>query len=299
MLSKKFGDHQLAFKRNFKKAEARLDVELSKHVLFIKLEQKTGMRKSMIVLMSILAFIVIFLWDWLTSLLMCAVDYTYPALMTMEILAGSGNSNNALDVSHVRQWLSYWTILGALHFFDVLSGNMPAKIVPLWTIIRAFFILWLQLPSTTGATFIWFKITLPLWNAIAPFFGGAQGRYVKVVHSGFSSVNSSVRSATASLTVSKSPSLVTEHLVGRMKKAIESSSFGNSTSSVESDAVFSESKSPIYEEFDAGSKAETESVSSDEKEVEKSIDKKKEEEEERKEEEDDADKKEDAEVAEE
>lgn len=270
MLSKKFDEHQIAFKKCFKNAEARLDHELSKHAIFKKIEQKTGMRKSMIVLMSILAFIVIFLWDWLTSLLMCAVDYTYPALMTMEILAGAGN-NNSLDVVHVRQWLSYWTILGALHFFDVLSGNMPSKIVPLWTIIRAFFILWLQLPSTTGATLIWFKVTLPLWNMIAPLFGGAQGRYVKVVHSGLSSINSGVRSATCSLSVSKSPSLVTEHLVGRMKKAIENSSFGNSTSSVEYDGE--SVKSPIYqEESDAESSSKVEEKEEDEDEDEEEKD---------------------------
>lgn len=136
-------------------AERTLDRELSKYSIFLQAERKSGIKKTHLVVgagFAVLSFIFLQLLPTLTLTLIATV---YPALMTV---AAIEHHNKQEDT----RWLTYWLVLGAMAFIHLITGGALERVVPLFNVIKAAFLVWLFLPSTRGATLIYEHAFRPL-----------------------------------------------------------------------------------------------------------------------------------------
>ena len=71
----------------------------------------------------------------------------YPTLKSF-ITLGEGNQ------AEEKQWLTYWVVFGAFSIVDHFAGFI-LMFIPFYFVLKLAFLIWLQHPSTRGASFVY------------------------------------------------------------------------------------------------------------------------------------------------
>lgn len=157
--------------------ERSLDRELSKYSLLLQAEQRSGVKKSHLIIYSAVALISLLFLRFLPSFVLSLAILSYPGLMTLGAVEGGSKGE-------IAQWLSYWLIIGGLYFGQVITGHALTHLY-LFNLARLVLVLWLSLPATRGATLIYERVLRPLGRngevkeIIAHFQCAADGGVVK------------------------------------------------------------------------------------------------------------------------
>lgn len=131
----------------------KLDNELNKVSIAVEFEKKTGIPKVFVaaglgIVLSVLIFMNI--WgDLLTNLL----GFIYPAYASFKALESDNKDDDV-------QWLTYWVVFGFLNIVEFFSDILLFWL-PFYYVFKAAGILWLAMPQTKGAVFVYQRILRP------------------------------------------------------------------------------------------------------------------------------------------
>lgn len=139
----------------YQNLERTLDRELSKYPSMLQLERRAGIKKTNIVLLATGALLLLILATWAPTVTLALVAYAYPALATVSALEGG-------DRQATAGCLAYWLVLGGALCMRTLTGDLLARVVPFWNLIRLVALFWLFLPQTAGAMSVYERAIRPV-----------------------------------------------------------------------------------------------------------------------------------------
>uniref|UniRef100_A0A7S0YTQ7 Receptor expression-enhancing protein n=1 Tax=Hemiselmis tepida TaxID=464990 RepID=A0A7S0YTQ7_9CRYP len=88
---------------------------------------------------------------WGSKLLCMLVGVIYPALMSYKAI-----KSTAKDTEDHTQWLTYWVIFSLFSTVEFLLDVIIVWI-PIYYELKLCFVLWMALPQTNGALWIWIQ----------------------------------------------------------------------------------------------------------------------------------------------
>lgn len=97
---------------------------------------------------------------YLDQYVTCLVGIVIPSICSIRAL-------ETKEIDDDKQWLTYWIVYGLFSFIDLFSGFI-LKYIPFYFIIKILFLLWLFLPTFMGASVIYNKIIIKLFNKYKP-----------------------------------------------------------------------------------------------------------------------------------
>lgn len=113
-----------------------------------------GIRPSFIALAigSLILFIAYFVFGFapLSNLL----GFAYPLYASFKALRTEETDDDT-------QWLTYWVVYGFFTVIESFADIFLVRWIPMYHLMKLFFLLWCMLPSTCGATIIYEKILVP------------------------------------------------------------------------------------------------------------------------------------------
>jgi len=135
-----------------------LDRELNKLPLACQAEKKTGIKKLYLALGCVLSLFFMLFMNWAGGLIANLIGFVYPAYMSIHAVESKEKADDTL-------WLIYWIVFA---FFSVIEYFSFALLYyfPFYYIIKLAILMWLFLPTTQGALFVYGRL-------IKPFFGQA------------------------------------------------------------------------------------------------------------------------------
>jgi hypothetical protein len=160
----------------FESFEKKLDTQLSKHPIALQAERRLGHPKTRILmsfLLLMVALVVLYLNPEFAYMLIATA---MPSFCTMQLLRvwndstlGSVGAGPLLKENKMEMWLAYWIIFSKLLLLETLGiGNL----IPLYSVLRIVFVVWLQAPGFEGAQFIYEKGMVPVIHTL--FKGGSS-----------------------------------------------------------------------------------------------------------------------------
>jgi len=138
-----------------KKSIDQLDESLSKFAVLGTLEEKTGVKRSYIVLGFVAFFFAFVLFGFGAGPLCNLVGFAYPLYASFKALQSSDKTDDT-------QWLTYWMVYG---FFEMVESFTDFFLfwIPFYYLFKILFLLWCFLPQFRGADLLYHKF-------IEPFF---------------------------------------------------------------------------------------------------------------------------------
>ncbi|KAJ2956154.1 hypothetical protein NQZ79_g7945 [Umbelopsis isabellina] len=137
-----------------------LDVELSKYKVFRDLEAQTKINKVYIFLGGLGLLLVLIVFNIAGELVTDAIAWIYPVIASFQAIDSPSPAAN-------RQWLTYWSIFGAVKMLEYFL-NALLYWIPYWFVIKTVFFLWLSLPQFTGAEVIYNQYKQRVSNGNGP-----------------------------------------------------------------------------------------------------------------------------------
>jgi receptor expression-enhancing protein 5/6 len=123
------------------------------------IHEKTGIpAKYVLVALGICVASVII--GYLDQYITCLVGIVIPSICSIRAL-------ETKDPEDDKQWLTYWVVYGLFTFIDLFSGFI-LKYIPFYFVLKIAFLIWLFFPTFTGATLIYNKIVLKIFNKYRP-----------------------------------------------------------------------------------------------------------------------------------
>ncbi|GAB5588417.1 hypothetical protein Unana1_03317 [Umbelopsis nana] len=126
-----------------KQQKVDLDAELSKYKVFRDLEAQTKVSKVYLFLGGLAILLVLIFFNIAGELVTDAIAWIYPVIASFKAI-------ETPSVTDDRQWLTYWSIFGAVKIVEYFL-NVLLYWVPYWFVIKTIFFLWLALPQFRGA----------------------------------------------------------------------------------------------------------------------------------------------------
>ncbi|KAK6039967.1 TB2/DP1, HVA22 family [Cooperia oncophora] len=83
------------------------------------------------------------------------MGFIYPAYVSINAIETATKDDDT-------QWLTYWVVFAVLSVVEFFSHQIVA-VFPVYWLFKSLFLLWLYLPSTTGATKIYHKAIKPIF----------------------------------------------------------------------------------------------------------------------------------------
>ncbi|KAJ3106797.1 Transcription factor 25 [Phlyctochytrium planicorne] len=130
-----------------------LDKELTKIPLAVEFEKKTKVPKAYAAAgVGAVLFLLIFLNFW-GNFLTTLIGFVWPAYQSFKAIESSDKDDD-------RQWLTYWTVFGALNVLEFFS-DILLYWVPFYYVFKAGLIVYLILPQTKGAIVVYNSVLKP------------------------------------------------------------------------------------------------------------------------------------------
>jgi len=123
------------------------------------IHQKTGIPSKYVLISLGICVASVFI-GYLEQYITCLVGIVFPSICSIRALETKETDDD-------KQWLTYWTVYGIFTFIDLFS-HFFLKYIPFYFILKIFFLIWLFLPSFKGATVIYNKIIIKLFNKYRP-----------------------------------------------------------------------------------------------------------------------------------
>ncbi|KAJ1961406.1 ER membrane protein DP1/Yop1 [Dispira parvispora] len=134
---------------------AQADRELSKVTLLRTAEQRFKVPKVYLALgVAVVAFLLVSL-NFGGTLITNLVGYVYPAWSSLYAIESPGKDDDT-------QWLVYWTVFS---FFNVIEyfSNVLLYWIPFYYVFKLVVLLWLSLPQTRGAEYLYQAYIRPVF----------------------------------------------------------------------------------------------------------------------------------------
>lgn len=170
--------------------EKKLDRELSKHSVFLQMEQATGVPKTKLVALGLASILALLMFHYLSEMFTALVLFAYPAAMTVAAI----ESNNKSEDVH---WMVYWMVVALLDTIEILSIGLLPSIIPFYSLVKLAFCIWMFLPQTKGASLMYKTVLRPLVGMYqnSPLYQSAVSKTkagVETVSKGVASAKSSI-----------------------------------------------------------------------------------------------------------
>ncbi|OZJ04773.1 hypothetical protein BZG36_01864 [Bifiguratus adelaidae] len=133
---------------------AQLDKHLSQHGFLRDLEARTKVPKTTLVLIAAGLILLFIFFNIGAGLVTNILGWGYPAWASFRAI----ETPNKIDDT---QWLVYWTVFG---FINVLEYFVDTIVhwFPFWFIFKTLLILYLILPQTRGAEYLYLQFLRPV-----------------------------------------------------------------------------------------------------------------------------------------
>ncbi|ETV75587.1 hypothetical protein H257_10003 [Aphanomyces astaci] len=131
----------------------KIKVELNKLPFLVEAEKQTGVDKLYLAAGGSLVLLVVVLFGFGAGLLCNLVGFVYPAYESFKAIE-SDNSNDD------TQWLTYWVVYSMFQIVEVFVDFL-LYFIPFYYAIKLGFLVWLFMPSTQGATFVFNHLLQP------------------------------------------------------------------------------------------------------------------------------------------
>lgn len=152
--------------QTFKPHIDRLDQELSKFSFLRQLEQKSGVKKTVIVSAFFSVVLVFLVMNWAANFLSIAIGFIYPAYASILAI-------ETPDKSDDKQWLTYWVVFSFFSFLEFFTDHL-LFVLPFYYLLKVLFLAYLFSPYTKGAEVLYL-------NFIRPLFFAAQNETSRLV----------------------------------------------------------------------------------------------------------------------
>ena len=118
-------------------------------------EEATGLNSKLI--MSILGVCLFFVFiGYFDHYITTVIGILYPAIWSIRAIESKGSEDD-------KQWLTYWVVFAIFTFIDMFSGFV-LKFIPFYFFFKLIFLVWCFMPNTRGATFIYDKFIIKLFQ---------------------------------------------------------------------------------------------------------------------------------------
>ena len=123
------------------------------------IHEKTGIpAKYVIIALGICIASVLI--GYLDQYITCLVGIIFPSICSIRAL-------ETKDPEDDKQWLTYWVVYGIFTFIDLFSGFI-LKYIPFYFVLKIVFLIWLFFPTFKGASLIYQKVIVKLFNKYRP-----------------------------------------------------------------------------------------------------------------------------------
>ncbi len=139
--------------------ERSLDRELSKHPAILQLERRTGVRKTMLVLLTLLGIVGVLALRLAEGPFLVLLAFLYPAMGTAAAIEGS-------DKKEDTRWLAYWMVIMSWTTAERLGLSILAGIIPFYGLLKAAACIWLMIPQTKGSVLVYERAVRPVVLAV-------------------------------------------------------------------------------------------------------------------------------------
>ena len=140
--------------------ERKLDRTLGQYPVALQLERQTGINKVHLVLMMVGVILLGILYRLCTTTFVALTLFVYPAVQSIKSIE---KHDKAADV----QWLTYWLSISLLSTIESLMGQeMLSRKVPLYSLFKLVFIIWMFSPRTRGSLLVYEKGLRPIYHRI-------------------------------------------------------------------------------------------------------------------------------------
>lgn len=123
------------------------------------IHEKTGI-PAKYVLIALGICVASVLIGYLDQYVTCLVGIVFPSICSIRAL-------ETKDAEDDKQWLTYWVVYGIFTFIDLFSGFI-LKYIPFYFVLKIVFLIWLFLPTFKGASVIYQKVIVKLFNKYRP-----------------------------------------------------------------------------------------------------------------------------------
>jgi receptor expression-enhancing protein 5/6 len=140
----------------------RLDTHAAGIPQIMDLSKKIGQPPGLILLGLIVVGSIFVLVVFGVLILTLTATVVFPALQSIRALESKDDDEDD------KQWLSYWTVYGFMHLSDDAFGWLFDSIIPYYGYLRVAMFIWMMLPQTKGALWIYKTFLSPLLKAYQP-----------------------------------------------------------------------------------------------------------------------------------
>jgi len=139
-----------------KKSIDQLDEFLAKFAVLGTIEEKTGVKRSYIVLGLVAFFLAFILFGFGAGPLCNLIGFVYPLYASFKALQTDGKADDS-------QWLSYWIVYG---FFEMIESFTDFFLfwIPFYYLFKILFLLWCFLPQFQGADILYCRFIEPMFS---------------------------------------------------------------------------------------------------------------------------------------
>jgi receptor expression-enhancing protein 5/6 len=149
--------------------------DLEKYAVLQKAQEATGVDKLYLVAGASTVLLLLLLVGFGAGLICNIVGFVYPAYESFKAVESDSKKDDV-------QWLTYWVVYACFSVVEVFADFLLYWI-PFYYAFKLGFLLWLFMPSTQGATFLYSHF-------LAPFLKGQESRIDRAMKEAVSSSGS-------------------------------------------------------------------------------------------------------------
>ena len=123
---------------------------------FTLIQKKTGNIDPKIILAVLGVSLVLCLVGNFGSYVTCIVGIVLPTYWSIKAIETPEEDDD-------KQWLTYWAVYAIFTFIDLFAGFIM-KFIPFYFFLKQIFLIWLFMPNTQGAAFLYNKVISKLFK---------------------------------------------------------------------------------------------------------------------------------------
>uniref|UniRef100_A0A7S3PQQ3 Receptor expression-enhancing protein n=1 Tax=Aplanochytrium stocchinoi TaxID=215587 RepID=A0A7S3PQQ3_9STRA len=148
-------------------ATGNIENELAQYSILNLIEKKTKVPKTAVVVFTGLTLFTLVYAMFGPGLLCNLVGFVYPAYASFQAVESQQKDDDT-------QWLTYWVVYATFTVFEAFV-DLILFWVPMYYSFKFGFLIWLFLPNTQGAKFLYDNVISPVFKANESTFDSVMG----------------------------------------------------------------------------------------------------------------------------